>query len=596
MQRADNVKLGLARWKWLKTPMSYFRDDEKYSLSSVDWAGCFAAAAIGSIISMLATGYVFGIENHIDYLPIYNALYDQPQFVHDPFIQSLRFFSSGLWISLSGAAKYLDAYWLFLGLHFVSRWIAFLGLLACANLLGIARRRQIVLLTALLTATPLLRGYSLAGDGDLFTNYFSHSEIDDGLTLLILFLLIRGWIATAFAGNGLVFFINAFFGAWNGAMLVAVTTAMTLRDRGKWREISRRVVVGSGLALLFAAPVIRNVLTNPDFGKPLDFDYVAFLEEFWPIHFIFKDIGAVEKIGLGLMTLMGIFAFVSLGERGRLFVVATLSYVAVYVFGIIVPHITHSALILNFHLLRVSTMLQLLITLGALALATRWWFSEDPLKRHVLSPLLILFLCTPIKMKTMQLPLNLTAAILVIGISYYPNIRSLVPTWILDGKLRLKQLTLAVAAAGLIVVCIRNADRDAYARAWLAEWQVMADWARSTTSINDEFLLPITNFQGSPNPAPGTAKNDAISYSAAFEAIARRKVWIDLRNGAAVLWSPSYHGEWRERVAAVNALPSFDAKMAYAKANGIRYIIDICDNDAEHPVFSTKRLCAYEVH
>jgi hypothetical protein len=563
--------------------------------SQLDWPALLLIAAIGSVVSIVATGFLVGIRNHVYILPIVNALYGEPQFANDSFIQSLRYFSSGPWILLSGIAKYVDIYWLFLCLNFMSRFAAFAGFLACATLVGVKGWRALAFLAALLCITSLLRGQSLAGDGGLFINYFTHSEIANGLTLLILFLLIRGWLLTALVLNGLIFFTNAFIGVWDSAMIAAVTMAMAIRGELGWRTVFFRGSIGTVLALCLAAPVARNILVNPDFGRALNFDFVTYLEEFWPYHFIFSDIPTYEKLSLASMVALGITAFTALGKRAYLFIVAIAAFSAVYIVGIIVPHVTHSALILNLHLLRVSTMLQLLAVLGALALATKWWFSDDPLQKYFYSPVLILILCTPIRMTSIQPALNCTVALLIIASTYLPSLNSRIPQWVLNGRLKLNYFALALIAVGFLVLVTKHMISDAHADVWFAEWKAVGNWAKSNTSPPDTFIIPTWNFRGSSKQTqPGTDEDEAILTSGAFVSIAHRSVWIDFRDGAAVLWSPSYYEQWHQRVTEVNSLTSFAARKAYAKANRVGYLIEVCGRDrALTPVFSTNRLCVY---
>src|ERR1700736_4855126 len=127
--------------------MSSTMQNARLRESGSDWPAFLVIAAIGSLVSILTTGFVVGVRNDVYYLPIINALYDESQFANDSFIQSLRYFSSGPWILLSGVAKYVDSYWLLLFLDFVSRFIAFAGFLACADLLGVKGRREIIFLT-----------------------------------------------------------------------------------------------------------------------------------------------------------------------------------------------------------------------------------------------------------------------------------------------------------------------------------------------------------------------------------------------------------------------------------------------------------------
>jgi hypothetical protein len=90
-------------------------------------------------------------------------------------------------------------------------------------------------------------------------------------------------------------------------------------------------------ASLFAAPVATLLLSNPDFGKPLAFDYISFLKEYYPFHFLFDSV-----------SLRGTFA--NFGKQGRLWLVALLAGCAIYVVGIFRPYVTHSPTILNLHL------------------------------------------------------------------------------------------------------------------------------------------------------------------------------------------------------------------------------------------------------
>jgi hypothetical protein len=105
-------------------------------------------AALGALVSFAFTGFVFGIVNNLFHLPIAGAFYDEPQFAHDPFVQSLRYFASGIWLLLRGADHYVDSYSLFILLHYFSRFIAFVGFLACADLLGVRSRKERAVFTA----------------------------------------------------------------------------------------------------------------------------------------------------------------------------------------------------------------------------------------------------------------------------------------------------------------------------------------------------------------------------------------------------------------------------------------------------------------
>ena len=562
-----------------------------------DWTGLFLIAAVGALLSIIATGFVVGVRNDVYYLPIVQALYDDPQFAQDAFIQSLRHFSSGLWMLLSGSATHVDSYWLLLCLDFLSRFLTFAGFLACATLWGVRSRREAALFAGLVCATSLLRGQSLAGDGGLFINYFTHSEMANGLTLLMLFCLARGRLATSFVINGIVFFINAFIAVWDSAMIVAVLVTMTLAGRIDWRRNARHGALGLALAALVAMPVLRNIFRNPEFGTAPNFNYVTYLDEFWPYHFLFSEIAPREALNLAALVAVGLVAFVALGRPSRPFIAATLAFIAVYVMGMMAPHVTDSTFILNLHLLRVSSMLQLMAVLGSLVLTTRWWFDERPVFSLLLSPVLVLLLCIPIKMTSVQPLLHATAALLLIAAAFHPSVLVKMAGWTFLPGIRLKLTALTLVVIGFLGLATKNFASNAYAETWLSEWATLGRWARTTTAPSDKFLLPIWNFRGSPmQAATGTDLNDAILNSGLFESVARRSVWIDYRAGAAVMWSPSYYGEWHQRVAEVNALSTFAAKADYARDHRIQYVIDLCRLERRQaPAFSTSRLCVYAV-
>ena len=549
---------------------------------------------LGSLVSLATTGHLVGVRNDIYFQPILAGLYGEPQFANDAFIQSLRYYSSGLWMFLSGAEQYIDTYWLLLGLHFTSGTLTFIGFLTCATLLGIRAWDKRLFLTGLLCATSFLRGQSLAGDGGLFINYFTHSELDNGLTLILLYMLLRRWLMAAIVIDGVIFFFNAFIGVWNTVMIIGVAATMAFRGALTWRQVIVQGSVGAMLATPLALPVLHNILTNPDFGKTLGFDYVTYLEEFWPYHFLIWDIGWRERLGLSAIVALGIISFSAFGRLATFFLVAFTSLIAVYATGVIVPYLTHNAVLLNLHLLRSSTMLQLIGTFACLALATRWWFSDKPIESNVFAPLLVLVMCLPTKMTTIDASVRASAAFLVIAVALLPKARQRIPETLWRPALRSKLWVSAIVAATFAVVVGVKTITNYRDASLLTEWRMIGRWARANTSPTDLFLLPTWNFRGLPSPSETDEESRAILASGAFEAISHRAVWIDFRDGAAVMWSPSYYQQWHQRVIEVNSLLSINERLGYAEAHGIKYLIDLCRPDFPRTsVFGTDRLCVY---
>ena len=59
-----------------------------------------------------------------------------------------------------------------------------------------------------------------------------------------------------------------------------------------------------------------------------------------------------------------------------------------------------------------------------------------------------------------------------------------------------------------------------------------------------------------------------------FQWQSRHPSWVTWRSGAAVMWSPSFHPQWSTRMREVSALHDPAARIAYACANGIAYVLE----------------------
>jgi hypothetical protein len=122
-----------------------------------------------------------------------------------------------------------------------------------------------------------------------------------------------------------------------------------------------------------------------------------------------------------------------------------------------------------------------------------------------------------------------------------------------------------------------NSATNAEEKEWVSEWRQVAEWARENTPVTASFLVPV---KGTDN--------------AIFQFISQRKVWVDWKRGAAVMWMPAYYDEWHRRFAEVSALDTHQKRGIYAGQNGLDYIIEACPADREaNAAFATKRLCVY---
>lgn len=551
-------------------------------------------ASVGAILSLVITGYIFGTNNNAFHLPIVGALYDEPQFASDGFIQSLRYFASGPWILLSGSDRFVDPYWLFLILDLISRILTFVGFLLCADLFGIRSRSDRVLFACLICLTSLLRGWSYAGDGGLFIGYFTHSEIANGLTLIALFFVVRRQISAAFAMNGSVFFANAFVAVWNAFPLCAIFAYNFARHPGLRSRLLRGALIGLAFFLIISLPILINIMSNPDILRKPTFDIVKFHEYYYPSHFIFHLIPWKEKAKILLVILFAMASFLRIGdETSRAFLLITTAYVVLYIVGIFLPSVTHSAIVINLHLLRSSTFFHLLAALGGSVLAIRWLRSADPVMSRCYGPALVLFMCTLRVVSLFAIVPVLASA--VSRSRVFPAVWQLALRWRADYAAWVCVVLFVVAWTVAGRIESRDAEKD------IAEWVVLGQWLRQNTPADAMVLIPPTaDMQPFRQGNASAPLEDPANVPGAtiFEYEARRRVWVDFKQGAAVMWMPSYHEVFWPRIKEVMSLSSHGDKIRYAQLHGIDYLVEFCGDHSTidaPPQFTTGRLCLYTV-
>ena len=98
---------------------------------------------------------------------------------------------------------------------------------------------------------------------------------------------------------------------------------------------------------------------------------------------------------------------------------------------------------------------------------------------------------------------------------------------------------------------LSNADMD---------WMRITRWFRNSRA-NGPVLVPL-------QPA-----GVEVDYN--FQLHARKPVWVDLKQGAAVMWSPAYHDTWESRRSEVAGLKRAVDFLTYAKTHGIQvFVVD----------------------
>ena len=559
----------------------------------IDWDGQATSAQIAlicvaaALLSCIFAGYVFGVSNQQQYLPIVDRLYDEPQFKDDIFIQSLRYYASGIWLVIGAGPKYQDGgYVLLLVLFYLSRLLSFIGFVCCASQLGITSIRDRLIFCAIVCFTVLLDGNSFAGHGGLFLIFFTHSEIANGTTLIAIYFSIRSRFTAALFWTGATFFVNAFMGVWLAPVLLLIAITLLQERKIEIRTLLRQAVPGTAIAALFAAPIAYNILSNPELRTPIDFDYVEFLREFYGSHFLIDSNSSEDIVLLLSVTCLGWLSIRQLSTPQEIsttqFRAAFVATISVYVIGIFVPYLTSNASILKLNLLRSSAVIQLLTVVGAGALSTRWISSPDRTRSAFLGPLLLLFICAT----KYLLPL---AAILValadhwrarrtnfaLRIAVFASLALVIIPWQLWQRMRL----------------VTELNRD------VADWQSVGTWARSTTASDAVFLIPTWSAVSLEGKSKADIRRslELISAASIFQVASHRRVWVDLNSGGTVILTPSYYREWHSKITAVMALRALPEKLSYARSNGVQYLVEDCAlfRDANiAPAFRSGDLCA----
>lgn len=552
----------------------------------------WGATVFGTIISMAITGYAFPDNNNVFHLPIVGELYNLPEFANDPFIQSLRYFASGLWMILAGSDRWIEPRHLFLVLLVASRALSIFGFLLCADRLGISAAKARYFFAALVSTCALMQIESVAGGGGLFIRNFTHSEIPNGLFLIALWAVLSCRFVWALALIGPTFFLNAFFGVWLGFVLFFALLNEVVSGRQRIRGLIPAVCIGAVISILFAIPVLRNIISNPDFGVRPDFNYIEYIKYYYSEHFLFFPIDSRGKISLVLVVCIALLSLRQLADPQKRILVILGACILLYVIGIFVPLITSSPMIINLHLLRSSTLIQLLAVLLACSALTLWWFSNNSRNVLLASVAMVGMAVVPLWRLRLLIIVGLAA---VFALQYvldrYPE------SWLAKlfkwpkGLVRPASLVTLTAIASLAVIF--NHGKITKDTEWVAEWDKVATWARAETAPGSVFLVPVFSLVKQ-YPDRDFEQRGAYSNSS-FEYTAHRSLWVDFKRGADVLWSPSDYHRWHDRTQAVEQLATHQDRLNYAISNDIPYFIEFTKGDCSgQPVFRTKKICVFK--
>ena len=551
-------------------------------------------------ISVAQTGFRFPVSNNVFHIPYVLRFDTQPEFAQDAFCATLSRFTSIVWPLLRLVADEANVERLFMGAHFVGRAAAFAAMLYLAAGLGVRSLHARLGLGLALGFSPWLLGSSVVGEHGMFINYLTHSELTWPLIFLALGWAVRSRFMLAAAAAGLTFAVNAFVGIW---LVLATGVAATL---SRPRLGAMRVFRAAAAFAVFSAPVaIWIAVSVSGADAQVDFSYIGYIRQYYPDHFLIEATTPTALANFALLTSCGFLAARLVPESG-FWTRLQLGLVALFLIGLPLPYLFDSRFVFNLHLLRSAGLEQAMaVVLCAIAGCRLAFAASAPQSRRLLGIAILITLCSTGRSRSglVFVAAALLAAILydsdlarhwhrvAAGLQRYTKwLQALLAMLFVGALFKHTSLqpedvapaawlsaALALALAGVLasrwtghalvpaVLCVSIAlaagpaflprllvpadlqERVAAASALDRDWATVTGWIRNS-DLHGPFIVPL----------------DEYLYED-FTLRTRRPVWVDWKQGAAVMWQPSFYRQWAPRYASVKALSDASGLVAYAR-------------------------------
>lgn len=562
--------------------------------------------AVLAVVSIALIGYTYGTSNNVFHIPYVLRLAESPEFSNDAFYASLKYFTSAVWPALrliTSESNIQDNFFL---AHFISRASAFAGIVFLARACGLRDSLSLLLCMTGTVLTPFLQGHSAVGDHGMFIGYFSHSEVTWPFIFLSLALASQNKLVPALAATGITFSINAFIGIW---LLLANTAAIAISNR----PIRGATILKSGgTFILFSFPIaIWIAATVSSTEQVVNFSFREYIREYYPPHFLIEGVSWKALVEFLLISTIGLISSQKMPNK-KFWINIQLVCIAIFLIGIPLPYLVDSRFIFNLHLLRSTGLEQAIaITLSLFAgtklaldsknnqgsrLGVISLLSISAIGGSVGLLIAILSLGTAISLEQENKPtypkklkalISQYAHILIlvwVGLFFLGLIKQ-----IMDEKTGLTQSYLIVfLAASVIALPFSNTmSKDTWHRLLVGvsllstvlfiaqkaadnqsdraknmslteedkSWAELVSWVR-ISDIHGEFLVPVKD-----------------QHSKTFQLLARRKIWVDLKQGAAVMWDPSFYYQWMPRYKEVLTLDTPEKFIAYGQKKSIKNIV-----------------------
>jgi hypothetical protein len=573
-------------------------------------AAAYVALSIAlAFISMTLTGFKFGVGNNIFHIPYVLGLSQTKEFSGDAFYVSLSNFTSVVWPILRTICNESNVRNVFKWADFVSRASAFAGLLFLFRSCNLKTVSAMTLCLTVAALSPWLQSNSVVGEHGMFIDYFTQSEATWGFVFLSTSLLALDRLPLSYAMTGIAFAINAFVGIW----LLIANTLTVLGNRKSFRSFGTRTIIGAMFAfLLFAAPVaiwIATAVHSPNVAPK--FSYIYYIRQYYPNHFLIEASTWSQLEKFALLCAIGVLAAL-LAPNRRIWLGIQTGLILVFLVGIPLPYLIDNRFVFNLHLLRSAGLEQAIAVALSIAAAARFIFlfrdnGSQLLGLVILFSLILMFEGFP---GLLMVLLSLFIAVAQTQGNQGSHLQrwlgwvgrqGVMLTWVCVAMFVLvligqatqqpfaagRLLTAAVIAAAFAVTLLRRASVVARQVTVTLAFLVLAcviaaksdtwrthdltsghtessdarrDWLQfvgeiGSSDIHGAFLVPV-----------GEEYDD-------FQLQARRVVWVGWKEGAAVMWSPTFYSQWMPRYSAVSALKTPQDFIQYAQRNGIHNIV-----------------------
>jgi|GEM_PF-5955277 len=335
---------------------------------------------VAALASVALEGFDYGVGNNVYHIPITLDYAHSAEGPSDIFHQSLARFVSGFWPALSLFVTETNIFGVFFALHIIVRFFTVFMIWKIAGLFS-----NNSLISALFACFYFFfyvnYHRSPVGGSELLVNYLTHSQVVIPFVLCSWFFLIKRQFFVSSAILGLTFNINAFAAIW-GAAAVGIATLIILKNEGTKKIITATGMM-IGIFLLVATPTIVWILKTLTADVRYEpFSFGQFLrEEYFPFH-TFID---VQWEDTALMVLVIVTTFLTLKhtslnwpEDKRALLFSTLSaYSVIFAFGMILPYVTDSRLLLNLYPLRMDSYIIFLLGITILSWCIGSFHSVD---------------------------------------------------------------------------------------------------------------------------------------------------------------------------------------------------------------------------